>query len=124
MLTKWRHVIALAGFVLLGGITGCADPRAVAPTRARLNKIDTDLTRFVEREQDGPRRLAEMEDLVEKDRRWHDELLARDLKRVKSWSEGDCQRWQERQPVYRADLADQLDGNLKQAYDTIPRLFY
>ena len=107
-----------------GGLTGCNDPRADAPTRARRGRIDHYVTMMRDREDEGPRRLAATSHLIERGARRHEAHLSRDLKRLAKWSQRDVQRWHERQPRYQADLKDLWDGNLERANEVIPRMFY
>ena len=120
-----QPITALVMLVIgAGGLAGCGDSRAVAPTRARLERIDRYVTMMRDRKNEGPRRLAATSDLIERQTHRHEAHLSRDLKRVEKWSRRDIQRWYERQPRYRADLEDLWNGNLELADEIIPRMFY
>lgn len=124
MIRSRDHLMLTCGLAALAGLAGCSDPRAVAPTRTRLERIDLHLTQLRDREADGTRRLAVMSELIERESRWHDEHFARDVRRVGDWARHDVKRWHERQPVYRARVTDAVDGDVKNANDTIPLMFY
>ncbi|MFH0981364.1 MAG: hypothetical protein V2A79_07490 [Planctomycetota bacterium] len=123
-LGDFRHGLLVALLVGSGGLAGCNDPRAVAPTRTRLERIDYYCTAARDRENEGPRRLAHMSHLIEDQAVRDDAHVRRDLKLLDEWSRRDVQRWHDRQPRYRADLMDAWDGNLEMANDVIPRMFY
>ena len=108
----------------LGTLAGCSDPRAAGPTQTRVDRINRHVVRMREREDEGPARLAVSAELIQRQARWHDAHLRRDLTRLRTWHQRDRQRWHDRQPRYRADLEDFWDGNLELADEIIPRMFY
>lgn len=123
---KMNQTITILSTLVISVVSlgGCTDPRAEAPTRTRLDRINRYGRMVRDRENEGPRRLAASADLIERQSRQHDAYLRRDLKRLKDWSRRDIQRWHERQARYRADLEDLWDGNLELADETIPHMFY
>jgi len=122
MKTAITKLIAL--LIGLGTLAGCNDPRAEAPSRTRIDRINGYAKMMRDREAQGHRRVAHTLDLIERQNRRSDEHLRRDLRRLNRRSHYDIQRWHDRQPRYRSDLLDMWDGNPDLANEMIPRMFY
>ena len=123
---KMQPVIlpVMALLVGVGNLAGCNDPRAEAPSRTRLERINAYAEMMRDREDEGPGRVAYTLNLIEQQKQRSDEHLQRDLRRLDDWSRRDVQRWYDRQRRYRSDLLDMWDGNPDLADEMIPRMFY
>jgi hypothetical protein len=116
-------VAALVAGVALSAAS-CNHPREPEMTAQRIGRMQHCLALAKEREEQAPKNLAATLRLsrdVAQDR--HVRFVRNDerLRRRFAW---EIERWYQRQSWYEAAAEDWLGGDLDNAYDTFPKLFY
>jgi hypothetical protein len=122
---RWRRY-AVAGLVLagLGLAAGCDNPTAQERIAVRERSFKWTADALAYRDKQSPERLKRDLEFLKRDEQKHEEMFARDLRRIQARYEYDVKRWQDRQDDYARKIEEMLRGKPENLERNAIILFY